>query len=151
MTNRFPAQRHPHRRTRLIDGHARCTWCGLPASLQFGLAAGRPCSCVGCVGKVVRLWKEDTMSHSPQSTGKQEASRREESGKMSTHERKSGTLTRNVRQHDLLPHVKGRPHRAEQVEQVRAWLACFRRSAFYPATEAGWWCQPRQCTLANLL
>ena len=50
----------------------------------------------------------------------------------------------------MLPHVKGR-HRAEHVRQVRAWLAGFRRSAFYPATEPGWWRQPRQLALATLL
>jgi hypothetical protein len=49
-----------------------------------------------------------------------------------------------------LPRVRGL-HRAEHVRQVRAWLARFRRTSHYRATEPAWLRQPRQLTLAGFL
>ncbi len=50
----------------------------------------------------------------------------------------------------MLPRVRGL-HRAEHVRQVRAWLARFRRTSHYCATEPAWLRQPRQLTLAGFL
>jgi hypothetical protein len=50
------------RRSFLIERVARCIRCGRPAALQFGLASGGECCCVGCVGTVVRRWKESQVS-----------------------------------------------------------------------------------------
>jgi hypothetical protein len=50
----------------------------------------------------------------------------------------------------MLPRVRGL-HRAEHVRQVRTWLARFRRTSHYRATEPAWLRQPRQLTLAGFL
>jgi len=59
-----PGQRakSQRRRTCLIERVACCIRCGRPAALQFGLASGGECCCVGCVGTVVRRWKESQVS-----------------------------------------------------------------------------------------
>ena len=48
----------------------------------------------------------------------------------------------------LLPRVRGL-HRAEQVRQVRAWLADFRHTPYYPATAPRWITEPSQLTLTG--